>query len=140
MPLDQLGDRRNDTHERGLALARDLDIEALARDEHVEASGALERRASSDFEIPDAVGERSLAVAFRDVEGDRCRRLVEMLEHVRAPTARLHLVENWADPRAKGDRESIRVELFVIEHAAVIGRGGQKLRIEYAHERAARCP
>jgi hypothetical protein len=57
-----------------------------------------------------------------------------MLEYVRAPTARLHFVENRADPCAKGDREPLGVELLVIEHAAVIGRGKRRLRIEHEHE------
>ena len=80
--LDQLCDCGDDAHERGLALAGDVRDEPAACDQHVEARRALERRAASDFEIPDAVGERSLTIAFGDVEGDRGCGLVEMLEYV----------------------------------------------------------
>ena len=84
-----------------------------------------------------AVSERPLPIAFGDVEGDRGCGLVEVPEYVRAPTARMHLVENRADPCAEADREPMSVELLMIEHPAVIGCGERKLRIrehEYEYE------
>ena len=134
MALDQLCDRGDDADERGLALAGDVRGEPAACDQHVEARRALERRAASDFEVPDAIGEGPLTIAFGDVECDRGCGLVEMLQYIRTPTARLHFVENRADPCAKGDREPISVELLMVEHSAVIGRGERRLRTEYEYE------
>jgi hypothetical protein len=70
-------------------------------------------------------------IAFGDVEGDRGCGLVEVLQYVRAPTARPHFVENRVDPCAKSFREPISVELLMIEHAAFIGRG---CGFEHEHE------